>query len=487
MSPVTRLFAGCAAAFILASVPPAAAQLNGETPYEFTARSGETVAAFRGAFLVPENRSDPDSRMIELGYVRFPATSERAGSPIVYLAGGPGGSGVLTATGRRFPLFMAMREHGDVIAFDQRGTNWSDDTPRCTSDEILEDDIAYSDAEIAAVYRRAVEACGAFWREQGVDVRGYTTAESARDLSALRRHLGAERLSLWGISYGSHLALAAIDILPDELDRVIITGAEGLDQTVKLPARTDAYFARMQAAIDAQPDAAAILPDIDGLMRRVHARLEAEPVMLAIPTPDGGATPLLVTRQRAQFFASFGIADPANARYLFLIYYLLDAGEHEALAALLANFHDPAAPIDLRVMPTAMDLASGITAERLARVEAQARNSLVGGYLNFPMPQIRGALDGLDLGDDFRNGPSGDVPVLLLTGTLDGRTYIEGQREAVAGLTNVTQIMVENAGHNLFMSSPEVGEAMARFMRGEAAASDVITVDPPDFAAVFRR
>ena len=63
-----------------------------------------------GTFEVPENRSDPNSRKIKIGFVRFKSTSATPGDPIVYLAGGPGGTGVGTAQGPRFPLFMALRE-----------------------------------------------------------------------------------------------------------------------------------------------------------------------------------------------------------------------------------------------------------------------------------------------------------------------------------------------------------------------------------------
>ena len=48
--------------------------------------------------------------------------------------------------------------------------------------------------------------CAAHWKEQGVDLAAYTTNESADDLEALRHALGAATISLWSISYGTHLA-----------------------------------------------------------------------------------------------------------------------------------------------------------------------------------------------------------------------------------------------------------------------------------------
>lgn len=478
--PMTRTLLALCALLLILPAGPAGAQ---ETPLTFTADNGESVEAFQGHFEVPENRANPDSRTLTLTYVRFPATTDTPGAPIVYLAGGPGGSGTSTARGPRFPLFMAMRDHGDVIAFDQRGTGQSDGTERCDSVVALADDEIRSDAVLTERHRAAIAACAEIWTGKGIDILGYTTMASVADLSALRSHLGAERLSLWGISYGSHLALAAIDAIPDELDRVVMASVEGLDQTVKLPARTDAYFARIQAAIDTQPEARALYPDLAGWMRGVQADLEAEPFLVHVPREGSDPFPYLIQRTDAQQFASGLISDPQWVPYLLAAYRALEVRAETALGALLARFHRPSETIWLSLMPTMMDVASGISDERLALFEDQAPAGIVGGYLNFPMPQALGVVDGLDLGDDFRAGPTGDTPVLVLTGTLDGRTYIEGQAEAVAGLSNVTQVMVVNAGHNLFMTTPEVGEVMAEFMRGEPVHTTEITVDLPDFAA----
>jgi hypothetical protein len=90
-------------------------------PIVFAARDGTKVDAERGSFEVPENRADPASRKIKISFVRFRSTSRTPGDPIVYLAGGPGGSGPGTAEGLRFPLFMKLREVGDVIALDVAG------------------------------------------------------------------------------------------------------------------------------------------------------------------------------------------------------------------------------------------------------------------------------------------------------------------------------------------------------------------------------
>ncbi len=464
------------------AAPSYAAAAPNEEPITFEPSSGEQVDAFSGTLTVPMNRNDPESGTTELAYVRFPATTDTPGNPIVYLSGGPGGSGIGTAKGPRFPLFMAMRQHGDVIAFDQRGTGQSEKPARCTSSVEVGEMEVLSDDEYADRYRQATRECAAFWKAEGVDLRGFTTAESARDLSDLRKHLGAEKISLWAISYGSHLAMASIAAIPDDLDRVIMASAEGLDQTVKLPARTLAYFGRLQAAVDAQPEARKLYPDIMGLITRVHAKLDAQPMTITVPTRDGGTFDFLMQKRNLQEFSSGMIADPQIAAIMLMMYRQLDEGDTALATFVLQRFWTPGEPIVMSAMTTAMDRASGITPGRLKAFEEQVPASPIGGYLNFPMPQILGELEDIDLGPDFRDGPFGDTPVLLLTGTLDGRTYPEGQSEAVAGLNNVTQIIVENAGHNLFMTTPDVGQAMHAFMRGEDVGTDRITVETPDLS-----
>ena len=199
------LLAGC-------MTPISAQTVRGERPIVFEAQTGETVEAFEGSLVVPENRAATDSRSLTLKYVRFPATGETQGAPIIYLSGGPGGSGIQTAKNNRFPLFMAMREFGDVIAFDQRGTGASNDLPNCTSSEHISTTEPTTDAVYFETQRRAFAECLAFWKEEGLDVHGYSTKESVSDLNDLRQHLGAEKINLWGISYGSHLSLAVRDV-----------------------------------------------------------------------------------------------------------------------------------------------------------------------------------------------------------------------------------------------------------------------------------
>ncbi|MFT6006350.1 MAG: pimeloyl-ACP methyl ester carboxylesterase, partial [Pseudoalteromonas tetraodonis] len=281
-----------------------------ELEITFTAGSGEQVSAYQGSFQVPENRSNVDSRLIPINYVRFPATTKNAGPPIVYLSGGPGGSGIKTAKYRRFELFMMMRQFGDVIALDQRGTGALHTTAECKSSQLVPLQVAMTDTAYYEIHRFAMIECLTFWKAQNVDILGYTTTENVSDIDALREHLGVDKITLWGISYGSHLALAALKQIENRIHKVVIASAEGLDQTIKMPFRTDDYFARLQDAINQDQALRVQFPDIKALLRRVHKNLEETPQPIVFDK-DGESITLLLQRRRMQQFASGSISDPA--------------------------------------------------------------------------------------------------------------------------------------------------------------------------------
>jgi pimeloyl-ACP methyl ester carboxylesterase len=458
-----------------------------ETKNMFGSAKDQTVDAIQGFYEVPENRNKidrnkKDSKTLTISYVRFPATGKNPGSPIVYLAGGPGGSGIDTAKYYgRFPLFMALREFGDVIALDQRGTGASNSTPECHSSQIVSHDTFVEDEVYIQQHQQALKECLKFWKTQGVDVFGYTTPENVQDLEALRVHLGAEKISLWGISYGSHLALAALKMIDDKIDKVILASSEGLDQTIKYPARTDVYFNRLQNAINTQPQSQQMFPDVVALIQRVHKKLDEQPLKLELPMKDGTTFEYLLHRRELQEFASGSISDPSRAKRIIQLYGAIDMGIYQPVIAVLQKYFKAGESISYKPMSIAMDLASGMSKKRRSEVEEQAKTALLKDYLNFTY-HLTDVLPEIDLGEEFRNAPISNVPTLLLSGTLDGRTYIESQLESVAGLKNLTAITIENAGHNLFMSSPKVTETILKFMQDGEIKDKTITIDLPDFS-----
>ena len=450
-------------------------------PYTFTARNGTEVAAERGTISVPERRSDPNSRMIDIAYVRFASTSDNPGDPIIYLAGGPGGSGSGTARGSRFPLFMALREVADVIAFDQRGTGFSDIPPDCEDPNSPSISTPITRDSMTDYYMAETARCWNVWESQGIDIGAYNTWESAADIESVRVALEADQLNLWGISYGSHLGFAYLKRYGNNVSRAVFAGSEGLDQTVKYPSSTDELFERIEVLIAADSTASQYYPDLTEMMERVHARMEANPVEVTI-TPRGSDEPVTMTLGAfpVQMIAGFLIKNPESIAQLPIFYLALDNGQYERVAHIIHSqlFSGPARQ---RAMPLAMDLASGISQDRLGRVEREAQTSLLRDALNFPMPHIAGVVPEADLGEDYREPLQSDVSMLLISGDLDGRTYLGAHANIMETLPNATQLIVRNGGHDIYETDISVQNVVVRYFLGEDVPGEDLELEMPAF------
>jgi len=456
------------------AVPWKAQAQEQPVPFRFTAGNGLETDAERGFFEVPEDRRLPGSRRIRLGYVRFPSTSPNPGPPIVYLAGGPGGSGVRTAMGPRFPIFMALREVADVIAFDQRGTGLSASIPDRASTTPYP---AMTHAGMSAWYREEMQKAWIDWTRAGVAMTGYNTEQNADDIEDLRRHLGAEKVNLWGISYGTHLALSVLKRHPNSIGRVALASLEGQDQTIKRPAHIDLFLDRVDRLMGADTAVRAAIPNMPALMRRVHERLEADPATVTF-AGESGSVDVKVGGFGIQYMASAMVANPPSLSMLPKVYLALDAGKTEVLAPLIPPPHRF---FNISGMPEAMDLASGVSPARLALIEKEARTAVLGDSFNLPMPHLLGSIPGVDLGEDFRSPIRIETPALLVAGSLDGRTPLEEQAEVIAQFENKAQVMVENAGHNVFEAHPEVETLLVKFFGEDAVGDTQLSLPPPKF------
>ena len=451
-------------------------------PYTFETndRKGKVEAEF-GTLFVPENRSDPESNLIELAFVRFKSTAKNPGPPIVYLAGGPGGSGIGTARGSRFPLFMDLREIADVIAFDQRGTGFSKPNLTCIDRISLPLNVAPTREAAIKELRENADSCAFYWRNvQRVDLSGYNTNESADDLEDLRKALGVDQISLWSISYGTHLAFATMRRHPASIHRAILAGTEGPDHTYKLPSNIQKHLEDLAAVIKADPKVGKEVPDFLGLMKSVFDRLDTEPQTVEITDPQTKLKlKVIVNRFVMQYIVANNIGTTVTERFPAL-FYRAAKGDFTNPAQVWLNESRSGIGSAMSYM---MDCASGQTAARREQIAREAKGTLLEDIFNFPFPEICESWKAPDLGDAFRAPLRSDIPVLFISGTLDARTPISNAEEYRKGFSNSTHIIIENAVHSdpLFLSSPKIKDGMMEFLRGQPVTNTKITGAPLKF------
>ena len=456
-------------------------------PHTFANSKGEKVESEFGTLLVPENRSNPDSNLIELAFVRFKSTAKTPGPPIVYLAGGPGGSGIGTAYGSRFPLFMALREIGDVIAFDQRGTGYSKPNLGCFERLAIPLDVAPSREVALKELLANAKGCIEYWRDvQRVDLTGYNTNESADDLEDLRKAIGARQISLWSISYGTHLALTTIRRHPQSIHRAILAGTEGPDHTYKLPSNIQKHLEDLAAVIKADPEIGKDIPDFLGLMKSVFDRLDAQPVTVEVADPRTKQNvKVVVNKFVLQYIVANNIGTTVTANFPALLY-RASKGDFTNPAQVWLNTSRQSLGSAMSYM---MDCASGQTAARRERIAREAKETLLEDISNFPFPGVCEAWKAPDLGDQFRSPITSNVPVLFISGTLDARTPVSNAEEYRTGFATSTHMIIEGAVHSdpLFLSSPKIKEGMLEFLRGQPVTVTKISAPPMKFAPLVQK
>ena len=445
-------------------------------PYAFQTLEHGIIDAEVAFLDVPARHAAPESASMRLRVVRLPATGgDGSAAPVVYLAGGPGGSGVGTARGARWPVFDQMRQHADVLLFDQRGTGESNPPPACPHTHRFDDAQPLQRDEALAALRSAAARCVAYWQAQGIDLAAYTSAESADDIEALRVALGAPKLSLWGMSYGTHLAMATLRRHGASIERVVLMGAEGPDDTLKLPLSADALLAELEAAATKQG-----FTDLSGATARVLAALQQQPAQGRSLIHRGRQVTL------GAFDAQLAIAAAVGRRSAqqILPLALRDAeqGNYDLLASLVLMVREELPR--LQAMPLAMELASAQSPARRTLVDQQAAQSLLGNAINFPFPELGDTLGLMDLGDDYRGPLHSDAPSLFVSGTLDGRTPPANAAALLPGFSHAAQLLVRNASHDdeLWLGHPDISASIARFLAGQSTSNAELSVPPPVFA-----
>ena len=445
-------------------------------PYAFDTQRHGTIDAEVAFLEVPRRRDAPEGPGMKLRVVRLPATGgDGKAAPVVYLAGGPGGSGVGTARGPRWPVFDQVRGGTDVLLFDQRGTGLSEPPPPCPNVQRFDDASPLNRDVALAALRQTAARCIAHWRDEGVDLAAYTTAESAADLEDLRRALGVQRISLWGMSYGTHLALATLRLHGAGIDRAVLIGVEGPDDTLKLPLAADTLLAEL--AVVAQDQG---FHDLTGTTERVLAKLRQEPARGRSLMHRGKEVTLGV--YDAQLAIAAALGRRSTQQMLPLALRDAEAGDYDLLATLVLVVREQLG--EFRAMPLAMEVASGQSPHRRAMAEAQAKNSLFGDAMNFPFPMIGDGLGLVDLGEAFRAPLRSDVPVLFVSGTLDGRTPPANAEALLPGFSHAVHLRVRGASHDdeLWLGNPEIAARVAGFLAGQTVVDAELVVAPPEMA-----
>src|SRR5947209_19156049 len=199
---------------------PAGAHAGGLTlkSCSYTTEKGSSSADC-GTLVVPENRTNPHSRLIALPVTRIRARSARPAEPIFRLQGGPG------LTNMVFPAASRLAGSHDVVLLGYRGIDGSSvlDCPEVTSALKHSADLL-GQASFHA-YANAFRECARRLQTHGVDLAGYTIPERVDDFEAARRAFGYKQIDLLSESAGTRTAMVYAWRHPASIYRSVIIAA----------------------------------------------------------------------------------------------------------------------------------------------------------------------------------------------------------------------------------------------------------------------
>jgi len=435
-------------------------------PSRFTAISakGTEIACERGYVTVPEVRTNPKARKIKVEYVRLKSFSADPKVPIFYLAGGPGQGSTFQAEHPNYlQYWTSFLEERDVVLIDQRGIGklkmWYGELqwPR---EDIMVSDTAALD-HISNLARNAVKA----FDRRGIDLNGYNSVENAHDIDTVREVLGYDKIIPFGFSYGAHLALSYLKYHSDRVEKSILIGVEGLDETFKMPLDLDGHFAKINQMVKLDSNISTTIPDLTALYIKVAGKLQANPIELEIKTPIKLNTKVKIGKFGLDFILKRDMGDASDIPILPKLLHTIDQGEYSLLKRFVEKRYKEFLAIP--AMMLSMDLSSGGSVDRVNKVRAQEEESIFGKVNNFPFLDIHQFWPVKDLGEEFREPVKSSIPVLLLSGDLDINTPAYQAERVSQQLDNATHLVVKNAGHEQIMFEWDTMKTMHEFLQGK--------------------
>ena len=360
-----------AAGVLLLSTPlPAQPSSLRVEPYAFRLADGTDLAAERGTLLgtrgPQRSRARGGSRSASSASAR---PTRSPGAPIVYLAGGPGGSGVATARGPRQPIFLALapgRRRDRARPARHRPVQ---PYPALHGRAAARSGAGAERGDAERLLSRDARRCVARWRAAGVAVNGYTTEQSADDIEDLRRALGVRQARPVGASPTARISAMATMRRHPRLDRPRrssprSTGIEPDGQAARPYRSPSSRGSTRRCRPISSPRCAGSMP-----ASTPSRRASPSPARRAACTFRADSFPLrMMAGHRAQESGRHRRSLPAPMPRS-------TPGQTQPLAPLVYGFfyRDP---LTMSGMPELMDIASGISDARLALVRAQAPGSL---------------------------------------------------------------------------------------------------------------
>jgi pimeloyl-ACP methyl ester carboxylesterase len=315
------------------------------TVAENACADGLPERAVCGMLTVPETRSDPASRTIELPYTVFPASSGAStGSAVVVMTGSPGDGSIAQAEA----LAADPRIGGgrDIVAIGQRGGPGSSDPLACPAASaayvatFTTDDTPSGEmTEVTAALRDCVEAFG----ETG-QIASYDRVAHASDVIDLRQALGYGTWTLFGQGWSTTVMQLVATRDAAGVDAVVLDAFSPVDRDLK----GDSYAALSNTLTALSERSGGEYPDLNATLTEAAALFSEDPAGGLMTNPyTGGQRYYSLTGSDVVTFVQLALRDPGTAAVVPELLTRLAAGERDVINPFVAEVLQNLGEVDL--------------------------------------------------------------------------------------------------------------------------------------------
>lgn len=468
-------------------VPTPGTTIRSECPVSVPEGYGGRVEC--GELVVAERRgesADP-AKIITLPYARISSTSnDPAPDPLVFPTDSEAGAGMREAVEYFLTRGWWATSSRDVIVLEQRGERLAEpslDCPEVSAESLTADGVYLTGAARVAQRQELLAACWERVTAEGIDLGGYTTRSSAADLADLRAALEYDTWNLYGLGYGSRLALTAMRDVPQGLRSVVLDAPAPLqvDPVATAPASIAGAVEHLVSTCEADADCADRYPDLAGTVVTVLETAAAEPFSLTVDDPSGGGA------------VSLELDDTTLARGL--VRALTDARVVPSLPFVIDQLAEGNADAALPLAQLLVD-ADGVGSEGLVLSQQCAEvlpftdeEAVAEAYAADPIASHLGGADLFAdcatwevpaLGDRAATAVTSSIPTLVTVGAFDPLAPYTAAEATVETLTAGTPLLFSRMSHGSVWQRDVNGCAATiagRFLSDPAGELDIACVD----------
>lgn len=436
-----------------------------------------------GYLTVPEQYAAPDGPTIQLAVAILRSQDpDKQPDPLVMLQGGPGGSTIDTYT-QILPTSGRFPANRDVILFDQRGTLYS--KPSLTCPEFLDLNIAtlnqdLSNEESTRLSLEALQKCRSRLVEEGVNLNAYDSLENAADVESLRQALGYEQINLYGVSYGTLLALHVMREFPQSLRSVTLDSVVPTQTNFVLgaPQSENRSFEKLFSACAGDADCNANYPNLRDVFYALVDQLNASPAHLKLTDLDTGKSYPAVLDGDGLLSAIFQML--YNTEFIPLlprIIYDARDGDWAFIERILSvivfdrtmsygMYYSVLCAEDADFDPKEYDL--GGLPPQLFELEKDSAQYILDACKLWKVDELAPAVDA---------PVNSDVPTLVLTGDFDPITPPDYARQAASGLSQSFFFLFPAGGHGEVGSTECADTILLKFLDNPSQAPDAACIE----------